>query len=263
MKCARFATAVIVAGLAIVLETTLAARAFEVKRAGTLNIPLATPMIVFSTDPTIMNTLTQDIEAARRGADANTQAPLTLTVNVAESPLKPGVMLNSIAMGDPDVASLIKAAGATPPPLGDTGDEVDQAALAQARAQSSIGLPHDTPMQSALSAIQSHGELGPMADAGGCNGVPCPDPNAMATPHANPGDPGYTGDVEDYVAQSQRRPHFFQGNDNSQYQTVVVARAGVSGSPQEMTVVAVVNPGEDVREAKRMVAEEIANSVLR
>jgi hypothetical protein len=44
---------------------------------------------------------------------------------------------------------------------------------------------------------------------------------------------------------------------------VVVARAGVSGSPQEMTVVAVINPGEDVYEAKRLVAEEIANSILR
>ena len=263
MKHARFATAVIVAGIAVVIGMATAARAFEVKRAGKLDIPLTKPMIVFSTDPTIMNTLTQDIEAARRGADAKTQAPLTLTVNVAESPLKPGVMLNTLAMGDPDVANLIKAAGATPPPLGDTGDQVDQAALAQARAATSMGLPHDTPMQSMLNQIQTHGELGPMAEAGGCNGVPCPDPNAMATPRANPGDPGYTGDVEDYVAQSSRRPHFFHQNDSSQYQTVVVARAGVSGSPQEMTVVAVVNPGEDVREAKRLVAEEIANSVLR
>ena len=30
-----------------------------------------------------------------------------------------------------------------------------------------------------------------------------------------------------------------------------------------MTVVAVINPGEDVHEAKRLVAEEIANSMLR
>ena len=48
-----------------------------------------------------------------------------------------------------------------------------------------------------------------------------------------------------------------------QYVTVVVARASASGSNQEITVVAVVNPGEDVHEAKRLVAREIANSVLR
>jgi len=240
------------------------ARAFEVKRAGKLDIPLTTHMIVFSTDPTIMHVITQDIEAARRGAEDGAPSPLTLTVSVAESPLKPGVTLNTLAMGDPDVGNLIRAAGATPPPLGDTGDEVDQAALAQSRAESAMGLPHDTPMQSVLSQIQSHGESGSAADAnGGCNGAPCPDPDAIATPGAQVGDPGYTGDVQDYVAQNAARPRFFPRDDSSMYQTVVVARAGLSGSAQEMTVVAVVNPGEDVREAKRLVAEEIANSVLR
>ncbi|HEX4211177.1 MAG TPA: hypothetical protein VHY56_12325, partial [Candidatus Binataceae bacterium] len=145
------------------------AGAVEIRHAGKLNVPLSTPLAVFSSDPTIMNVLSEDIEVARRGAAASAQTPVTITVNVAESPLKPGVTLNQIALGDPDVAQLMKAAGATPPPLGDTGDQVDQAALAQARAENAMGLPHDTPMQSALNAIQSQGNLGPsIADPGGC-----------------------------------------------------------------------------------------------
>jgi hypothetical protein len=251
--------AVIVAGL--FASTT--ACAVVVKHAGKLTIPPGAPLAVFSTDPTIMNVLSQDIEVARRDAGANAQAPLTITVNVASSPLKPGVTLNQVALGDPDVGGLIQAAGATPPPLGDTGDQVDQAALAQSRAAAGMGLPHDTPMDSMLNAIQTHGEFGSApAEASGCGGMPCPDPNA-AHAQAHPGDQGYTGDTQAYMAQGAMQPHFFHQDNNGQYQTVVVARAGVTGSQQEMTVVAVVNPGEDVHEAKRLVAEEIANSILR
>jgi hypothetical protein len=240
-----------------------AASALEIRHAGRLDVPLTKPLAVFSTDPTIMNVLSEDVDVARRGAGGNTPSPVTITVEVAESPLKPGVTLNQIALGDPDVAQLMQAAGATPPPLGDTGDQVDQAALAQARANSEMGLPHDTPMQSALNAIQAHGNLGPMPDPNGCiGGMPCADPNAMASPPAHPGDPGYTGDTQAYMAQGGSLPQLFHQNEPGQYVTVVVARASASGSNQEITVVAVVNPGEDVHEAKRMVAEQIANTVL-
>jgi hypothetical protein len=257
------ATIIAMSMIGVILAGTKAC-AVEVKHAGKLTIPLGTPLAVFSTDATIMNVLSQDIDVARRGAPATAQAPLTITVNVASSPLKPGVTLNQIALGDPDVGSLIQAAGGTPPPLGDTGVEVDQAALAQSRAQAGMGLPHDTPMNSMLSAIQTHGEFGsaPMVDPGGCGGMPCADPSSgQSRPH--PGDPGYTGDTQAYESQGGMQPHFFHQNDNGQFQTVVVARAGVSGSPQEMTVVAVINPGEDIQAAKRLVAEEIANSILR
>ena len=36
----------------------------------------------------------------------------------------------------------------------------------------------------------------------------------------------------------------------------------VSGSPDEMTVIAVTHPGEDVHEAKKLLVEEIVNAVL-
>jgi hypothetical protein len=46
------------------------------------------------------------------------------------------------------------------------------------------------------------------------------------------------------------------------YDTVIVARASLEGAADELKVVAVVHSGDDVRRAKELVAEEIANSVL-
>ncbi|HLX04247.1 MAG TPA: hypothetical protein VKR28_01870, partial [Candidatus Binatus sp.] len=46
------------------------------------------------------------------------------------------------------------------------------------------------------------------------------------------------------------------------YDTVIVARASLEGGTDELKVVAVVHSGDDVRRAKELVAEEIANAVL-
>ncbi len=46
------------------------------------------------------------------------------------------------------------------------------------------------------------------------------------------------------------------------YDTAIIARASLSGSASEFKVVAVVHAGDDLRTAKRLVAEEIANAVL-
>jgi hypothetical protein len=49
---------------------------------------------------------------------------------------------------------------------------------------------------------------------------------------------------------------------NQLYDTVIVARASLEGAADELKVVAVVHSGDDVRHAKELVAEEIANAVL-
>jgi len=54
----------------------------------------------------------------------------------------------------------------------------------------------------------------------------------------------------------------FGSGDDSDYDTVIVARASVSGAPEEMTLIAVSHPGEDVDDAKKHIAERIANSIL-
>jgi len=49
---------------------------------------------------------------------------------------------------------------------------------------------------------------------------------------------------------------------NQIYDTVIVARATLGVETDELKVVAVVHSGDDVRQAKELVAEEIANAVL-
>ncbi|MGB8685628.1 MAG: hypothetical protein WCD12_22300 [Candidatus Binatus sp.] len=46
------------------------------------------------------------------------------------------------------------------------------------------------------------------------------------------------------------------------YDTVIVARASLEAATDELKVVAVVHSGDDLRRAKELVAEEIANAVL-
>jgi hypothetical protein len=49
---------------------------------------------------------------------------------------------------------------------------------------------------------------------------------------------------------------------NELYDTVIVARASLEGAADELKVVAVVHSGDDIRRAKELVSEEIANAVL-
>ena len=49
---------------------------------------------------------------------------------------------------------------------------------------------------------------------------------------------------------------------NQMYPTAIIARATIAGSPASLHVVALVQPGDDVQTAKKLVAEEIANAIL-
>jgi hypothetical protein len=273
------------AACAILMAFAPPARAIDLRKAGTLSIPANAEVVPFSTDPTVAMVLRQDFKAERRSAPATAAAPVTLTVSIIEQPLKPGVSLEDLAPGDPDVPKLLKEAGETPPPLGDTGIAPDQAAVARLRAQQTV--PPDTITQSEQAANAMGGPFawgGPlMAEsmmgapmmgmpmmgapaAGGClpGTYPCL-PAAAATPRPQPGDPGYVGDTQAYMQQGSALSNFqsAQANNDNNYDRVIIARASTSGSDDEMTVLAVVHPGEDQRAAKRLVAEEIANAVLR
>ena len=48
----------------------------------------------------------------------------------------------------------------------------------------------------------------------------------------------------------------------SVYDNVIVARVSISGSEDEMTVIAVFHPGENEHQAKKLIAEEIVNTAL-
>jgi len=242
------------------------ALALEIRKAGKISVPIGVGVVPFSTDAMVADTLRQDFEAEHREADADASSPVTLSVTVSEHPLKPGVSLEDLAPGDPDIEALLKSAGATPPPVGDTGTEVDEAALARARAQNRMLPPGATPMQNLMNQLQAHGDLAPpIADPSGCvPGTPCGAGGSAPPPGSQPGTQGYTGDTQDYMTQGYegaarraRRQLSAEYFDN-----VIVARVSISGSSDEMTVIAVTHPGEDTHEAKKLIAEEIVNAVL-
>jgi hypothetical protein len=96
----------------------------------------------------------------------------------------------------------------------------------------------------------------------GTVGQPYP-PNATPSPRPQPGSPDYTGDTQEYLQQGHgQMSGGMRRDDADAYDTIIVARASLNGKPEELTVVAVVHPGEDERDAKKLVAEEIANAVL-
>jgi hypothetical protein len=75
--------------------------------------------------------------------------------------------------------------------------------------------------------------------------------------------------TEQFKAYQARRNAFGNGPTpydsipkNQIYDTVIVARASLEGAADELKVVAVVHSGDDVRLAKELVAEEIANAIL-
>jgi hypothetical protein len=239
--------------MAFTARQSLAA-SIQVKKSGKLSLSADAALMVFCPDPLIQQVLSQDFRAARRAATADSKTVASLTVTATQQALKPGISLAQVAPGNPEVADLIKAAGVTPPPLGDTGNRTDQAAVARAVAQRHLRRPIDSPLSHILS-----GEFGAQPPPCGENGTypGCVDP----TPQPKPNEPGFTGDLADYLNRGGPNA-LTHSQDDSAFDTVVVARASLSGSADELTVVAVVHPGDDVSDAKKLVAEEIANAVL-
>jgi len=225
----------------------------QVKKAGSLTASSDAALMIFCPDPLIQQTLNQDFRAAKRNASADSKTVLSLTVTVSQQPLKPGVSLEQVAPGNPQVAELIRQAGGVPPPLGDTGDKADQVATARAIAQRQQR-PADSPLSHILS-----GEFGsqPQPCGQGQSPLSCADP----TPQPRTTESRPTGDLTDYLSRAGQNGSAHR-EDDSAFDTVVVARASLSGSTDELTVVALVHPGDDVLEAKKLVAEEIANAVL-
>jgi len=100
-----------------------AAHATDLKTAGKLPVPANAGVVAVCTDPVVQNVLNEDLRAARHGLASNPENSVTLTVTMSQQLLAPGVSLNQMFPGDPSMVELLKAAGAQPPPLGDSGDQ--------------------------------------------------------------------------------------------------------------------------------------------
>jgi hypothetical protein len=254
------------AALLMLFVTQIKGFAFEIRQAGKLQVSRDAQLFAFSTDPTVQEILSQDFSAASRSSGVNSSSTVTVSVNVTQQVLRPGVSLTQVAPGDPQVADLMRAAGANPPPLGDTGNQNDETALARRIAARNY-LPNDTQSERLINSISD-----PRNYASGFGPpipIPCgaqtvaragcpPAPQASAAPTSSRS----VGDVQQYVQRKNQARGLFRSNENNDYDTVVVARASVSSAPEEMTLVAVSHPGEDVKDAKKYIAERIANSIL-
>ena len=131
--------------------------------AGKLVVPANAGVIAVCTDPVVQNVLNEDLRAARNGLASNPENSVTLTVTVNQQLLAPGVSLNQMFPGDPSMVELLKAAGANPPPLGDSGDQPIDPFAQEARRRSLY--PDDTAAEqfNAYQASQQalHGVNGP------------------------------------------------------------------------------------------------------
>lgn len=110
-------------------------------------------------------------------------------------------------------------------------------------------------------------DLGAEVPAVGNAGDSSPDPYAIEARRQNtiPDDPltRQFRSYQAYKAGMHRGPDTYDNlPENKVYDTAIVARATISGSQSELKVVAMAHPGDDVNTAKKLVAEEIANSIL-
>jgi len=200
-------------GLAVADETNIETR-------GKIDVSADVPLVAVSTDPVVQRVLNDDFYAAKRGPGVGIKAPATLTVTLTERLLKPGVSLNEVAPGDPAVVALLRAAGANPPPLGDTGSRPVDPYEAAARIENVR--PEDPGMQN----FRQQQAFQQAINGGG----PATNAQEMA--------------------------------ENQSYDQVIIARVTVGGQNDRFTVVAIAHPGDDIRNVKRLVAEDIANAAL-
>jgi hypothetical protein len=208
-----------IAGALAMLAVAGVASAADVKSQGSLRLPPNTDLIVICNDPMVNNVLNDDLSAERRTLGTVTST-LTLTVEVNQKVMAPGVSMADLFPGDPSMAKLLEATGESAPPLGDTGDQPSDPYAEAARRQA-LGL--DDPLTSSFRNYQAM--EGSMRSGGG-------------SPY-------------DSIPKSQI------------YDTVISARAEISGASGEFKVVAVVHGGDSINKGKKLVAEEIANAILR
>jgi len=198
------------------------AHASDVQTDGKISVPQTAPVFAVCTDPIVQQTLEQDFRGAHRELGNGNGRPVTVTVTVNEKLLKPGVVLGDLGPGDPWVIAKLMRAAGTDPPP--IGDTGNK--------------PLDPYSESARRQIMDPND--PMMGLRNYQAFK----NEMQRPEA---------------------PRFgANGNasDEEIYDRVVVARATVGGSPDQLMALVVVHPRDDVRTAKELVAEEIANSIL-
>lgn len=233
-----------------------------VKVGGKLPVPPTTPIGVIATDPVLQQVLSQDFQVAGRLAGASATSELTLTVTLTHRALEPGMSLNEVAPGNGDAIALLKQAGVNPAPLPEqTTQEDDKDSNSDDDdTNAAEGSSH---AKNDVNSYQQQGRMEQRPTSMGGSIPPLPMTNwpvPPATAQQRSAIPPY---MQAY--QPQDRPldearHEREASDL--YDTIFVARATAGNDSGALTVVAVAHPGFDAHEVRKLIAEEIANSVL-
>jgi hypothetical protein len=207
---------------ALVAAFSGVANASDVQTDGKISVPVTAPVFAVCTDSIVQQTLEQDFRDAHRSPGSGHGPPVTVTVTVNEKLLKPGVVLGDLGPGDPFVIAKLMRAAGTDPPP--IGDTGSKPLDPYSEAARRGIMDPTDPMQGLRNYQAFQNEMRRPSE-------PRFGPNGNAT-------------------------------DEQLYDRVIVARATVGGSPDQLMALVVVHPRDDVRTAKELVAEEIANSIL-
>jgi hypothetical protein len=229
-----------------------------VKVGGKLAVPPTTPIGIIATDPVLQQVLSQDFQVAGRLAGAGATSETTLTVTLTHRAMEPGMSFNDVAPGDNDAVALLKQAGVKPLPL------PDQVAPANQNGESDddegTAAEGNSQVKNDVNSYQQQGQQEEPSSVMGPPMMPMtqwPVPPAVAQQRA--AIPSYMQPYGNVSPSDETRG---AGDASTEYDTIFIARATAGSSGGELTVVAVAHPGFNQHEARKLIAEEIANSVL-
>ncbi len=251
-------TFMLVAGVGAKAARAADAPQIVVKISGKLPVPPAIALGVIATDPVLQQVLSQDFQVAGRLASASATSELTLTVTLTHRALEPGMSLNDVAPGNGDAVALLQQVGVKPPPLPEQAAP-DQDGESDADDTTAAEGNSHTKNDVKSYEQQDQTEQQPVPMGGGMPFplMPWPVPPATAQERS-----ALPPDMPPFERTSPREEARREREASAVYDTVFVARATAGNDGSELTVVAVAHPGFDAHEARKLIAEEIANSVL-
>jgi hypothetical protein len=235
-----------------------------IKTGGKLPVPPSAALGVIATDPVLQQVLSQDLEVAGRLAGASATSEVTLTVTLTHRALEPGMALSEVAPGNGAAVALLEKAGVKPLQLpeqkaqddsdNDNGSDDDD----NNAAEGNSGVKNDVDSYEQQGHV-AHQQM-PMGGAMPplpMTGWPVP----PATAQQRSAIPPYMQTYPQGAGNSlEKARHEHEASDV--YDTIFIARATAGDPSAELTVVAVAHPGFDAHEVRKLIAEEIANSVL-
>jgi hypothetical protein len=230
-----------------------------VKVGGKLSVPSTIPLNVIATDPVLQQVLSQDFQVAGRLANESATSELTLTVTLTHRALEPGMSLSEVAPGNGDAVALLKQAGVKPPALPEQAEQ-DQDQDSNPDADDTTAAEGNSHSRNDVNSYERQGQMQQQSAPMSRPPLPLtqwPVPPAMAQQRSP---------IPPYMQPYQRNSPSDEARDEREasavYDTIFVVRVTAGNDGSELTVVAVAHPGFDSHEARKLIAEEIANSVL-